>query len=597
MIIEISKKDFDEVKVGARKLDDDILNKLLPTWNSIEEQINGFRKRAYKKYEDNINKINTINFDYDRYYDNIISILGARGTGKTSVLLTMKYKREYENDDKKRDKDIILPLIVPDDMSKVSDTLGWIIESFDSEVTRLSEFIFNLENGSSNDYNYGRGSVLNKCIHDKEVKGNLHQRYRELKKAYSIRKNEYFKIITEQYVGKSEYIKDNEDIINADRNIILKFRKFVDELVVSKRKENNTKYIQNQESNEPLIFMFFDDVDISNDKCYEVLDTIVKFLTHENVVVFVSGDYKVFFETTTIELLKKEGLLDIQLLDRNFTYSEDEYVLDEGMLTIQNTLTRKKEYAQEFLKKVMPPTFRYEMPTLNNEQKAGFYYKDKNYKLSNLINQVFNLEKIFPNYYFLIFDNTPRGLINVYYSLWEYKNLKLVEVDSIYKINVINQFVDVIVKSSKVLVRYENVIRNFILFKDDHISIDYYNLEFACDNLLLPEKKSKDNLKRVNEFIVLYLLGKFTEKISKGIKLKIDVVNEYNSNLAVFMNKLNVNLIPKLDEKYEELIVKFYFKVVENITMKEIGLLFTNSETKNDESIVNEWKNYASITK
>jgi len=588
---ESTKNDLYEVKVGARKLEDEILNKLLPTWNSIEEQINGFRKRAHKKYEDNINKPNANNFDYDRHYDNIISILGARGTGKTSVLLTMKYKREYETNNKKIDKDINLPLIVPEDMSKVSDTLGWIIESFDGEVKRLSEFIVALENCYSNEYNYGKDVVLNKCIHDKESKGNLYQKYKELKKAYSIRKNEYFKIITEQYVGKSEYIKDNEDIINADRNIILKFRKFIDELIVSKRKENNNKYISNEESNEPLIFMFFDDVDISNDKCYEVLDTIIKFLTHENIVVFVSGDYKVFFETTTIELLKKEGLLDVQLLDRNFTYSEDEYILDEGILTIQNTLTRKKEYAQEFLKKVMPPTFRYEMPTLNNEQKAEFYYKNKEYNLSNLIKQVFNVEKTFPNYYFLIFDNTPRGLINVYYSLWEYKNLN--GLDNSYKINIVNQFVDVIVKSSKVLVRYENVIKNYILFNNEHISIDYYNLEFACDNLLLPEKKSKDNLKTVNEFIVLYLLGRFTEKISKGINLNITIVNKYNSNLSVFMNKLNVNLIPKLNEKYEELIVKFYFKIVENITMKEIGLLFNNSQ--NDS--IKELKKYTAVTK
>lgn len=570
---EINKRDLNEVKVGARILSREILDKFLPTWNNIEEQIRGFRKRAYKinQYNKlNFNKLSSNNIDHDRDYDNIISILGERGTGKTSVLLTIKNEIEYKEGREKTYKDIILPLIVPDDMSKISDALGWIILNFNDEVDRLSKILRGIDYEYDDQCKYLKKG-FEKCILNTNEDSKLRHRYTELKKAYSIRKKEYFEIITNQYIGKNEYISDNDEVINADRNIIIKFKAFIDELINSKRIENN----QRNKEDEPLIFIFFDDVDISTDKCYEVLDTILKFLTHQNIVVFVSGDYKVFSETMTIEFLRKDGLLDDKLLDRNFTESKGQYTLEEGIITIQNTLERKKRYTQDFLKKVLPPTFRYKMPTLNNEQKIKFCYKSEHDNLGSLINDVFG--EILPNYYFSIFDNTPRGLINVYYSLWEYKNLDS-EFKNNHKINIISQLISVIVNSSKVLVGYENVIKNYIVFNDNFININYNNLESECDNSLLSQKRLDEKLQTVNEFINLYLLGKFTEKISRGIEVNITMTNGYEGNISVFINKLNPHLVPELNQEYEELIVKFYFKIIENINMNEIEKLFKNDK-------------------
>ena len=65
------------------------------------------------------------------------------------------------------------------------------------------------------------------------------------------------------------------------------------------------KYINNTK-NEPLIYIFFDDIDLNTSKCLEIVNMILKYLCNVNIVVLVSGSYQTFSEAITISLLKKE---------------------------------------------------------------------------------------------------------------------------------------------------------------------------------------------------------------------------------------------------------------------------------------------------
>ncbi|MBY6808680.1 hypothetical protein, partial [Clostridium botulinum] len=93
-----SEKNRESLKIGARILHKTDLEALLPTYDNIFEQRDKFRYKA-KELNDN-NSDNEKEYQ-KREYNNIFSILGGRGTGKTSVLLTVKDKIENEDVDEK----------------------------------------------------------------------------------------------------------------------------------------------------------------------------------------------------------------------------------------------------------------------------------------------------------------------------------------------------------------------------------------------------------------------------------------------------------------------------------------------------------------
>ncbi len=173
-----------EVKIGARTLDKEELKILLPNNEELDEQIVNIRKVAKAvreqrrtnkkgKYEENFSFS-----EFDKDYNNVFSILGGRGSGKTSVLLTLKKRYTPE----KTHDDIMLPLIVPEEMSEGSNMLGWMISLFEEEVQKIEKEMSYIErerNETENNY-YKNGSI---------IKNNpLRKKYNELKRNFFLRK-------------------------------------------------------------------------------------------------------------------------------------------------------------------------------------------------------------------------------------------------------------------------------------------------------------------------------------------------------------------------------------------------------------------------
>ncbi len=569
------------VKIGARILQPGIMKNLLPDYENIYVQIKEFRKQAAIVSKEN----DEINSSYIHSYErrvlkelanvhyNIISILGGRGNGKTSTLLTLKYNISMNGNpyilDGDLRRDFILPLIIPDYMGVHNDPLGWVINYLENEMEEMEEIEKNTKKYYYHDYHFDGCGKSNKSEVSKALD--------ELKKAYEYRQELYINNLFGSGVrGDSDFIKYRDKITTADIELREKFSDYIGKLIKKKR-----ELFKNEEDieHEPMIFIFFDDVDISIEKCFDVLDTVLKFLTHPNVVIFISGDYCVFYETLTIEFLKKSGLNEKSLLDAKFLNYVD-----------KSALNSKQELSREYLKKVMPAAYRYKMPVLNDEQKINFKYYDdsKNslglnsnkelgeYNLKELIEYNFNENGDFKwtNLYLDIFDNKPRGLINVYVYL--YRKAKEIERgererEEIWSLIEIKRFIDILISSNDELSEYEEAINKFIYLINiqeksrERIIINYDYLYSLFESL---RKRMTMNKNLVLEKIInMLILGIFIEKIMMSINNKEQLGSIYTDKklknpISKFINMFDLNkkINNKLIEETNELefIMNFY---------------------------------------
>ena len=124
-----------KTKLGARILSKEELNAILPNAESIYEQIEVFREsipdesngQGHKQYE-------------TEQKTNNIGIMGRRGAGKTSILKTFYHILESEDaKDKEKAGDIILPIIIPENMSSGTTLMDAILGRLKSIVDEKME--------------------------------------------------------------------------------------------------------------------------------------------------------------------------------------------------------------------------------------------------------------------------------------------------------------------------------------------------------------------------------------------------------------------------------------------------------------------------
>ena len=116
-------------KLGARILSESECKLILPTYEQIKVQIENFRKEVKIKTKDSLEQ---------EQKTNNISILGCRGAGKTSLLKTIRneiIESKNDNDEKKR-TDVILPIVIPENMSKSSTMMATILGMFSPIVEK-----------------------------------------------------------------------------------------------------------------------------------------------------------------------------------------------------------------------------------------------------------------------------------------------------------------------------------------------------------------------------------------------------------------------------------------------------------------------------
>lgn len=338
-------------KMGIKILHQEQLENLFPDYKSllrrIEEhrtQIRGLRRLRGKMDE-----------QYNLMYDNIFSIMGKRGSGKTSAVLTLKQLLQNENA-----WDITLPIIMPEMIPPECSMIGWILSLLEDTVTELDNASIN-KSENSNGYFDG-------CMN--QPKNSLVREYNKVKELcysqfYQVKGTESFTaavINTEQQTQNS---------FNFSHELV----KFWDRLVDAVR----IAY-EPPKDEEPLIYIMFDDVDLIPDAVISLLSTIVKYLSHPNLVIFVTADEELLYDVIENSMNKKLGKYDeLQTYSSvmNYFTGGEESADEENIRKLKNQLSQKLKIVQEIPKlygdKILPPSCRYYLQTFEKFEEKGMF--------------------------------------------------------------------------------------------------------------------------------------------------------------------------------------------------------------------------------
>lgn len=468
--------------IGARSLNENQVRLIVPTYDNIIEQIEEMRREARSVSANNNNLTR-------KQYNNTIGLFGARGTGKTSTIFTILNKID------KNKNDIVLPIIEPDTYGDNTKITGVILGAFKEKIKELCEEIKKSENKS--DFS----DFFNECNFKKN--NELENSYNNLLEYYCYKESEYRQIITKNYNDMETYKKKYSYLLAPDYEFNKKFKDFID--IILRCKKNI-----NKEDKEPMIIIVIDDVDLKTQKCKEVIDGLVTFTCHPNIICFLSGDYEILEKSITLALLDSENVINSSIARE----------INNHLGIIET----KKDLTNEYLKKILPPAFRHNVVkwNLTNIPNFSFEVKENEITLISSLCEVFGEDCIFktnkrvnneltfmlkdielydffkdiPNLKipYSIFDNTPRGLVNVFYYLNKYKK----SFNEEKKFQFTKGLIDTIINSSTYLnKKKERIYKKYLIWgtneKNTDINFDFSDLIDELDKLENNNKEKSSN--------------------------------------------------------------------------------------------------------
>lgn len=366
-------------KVGIQILSDEGLANIFPNYKDLLENIEKCRDRIHQVSREG-------HYQYNLMYDNVFSIIGKRGTGKTSAIFTLKKMIEEKNS-KENTQDLLLPIIMPELFAGKDGILDWILAGLEEEVFRI-ENKFQKEAMSEYDalfdhacrYKTGTGSGL-------------------LRKKYEYLLEQKFsdKYKVEHADSYYEAIGNSAKQIKNSYRLMKDIYEFWDILAESIKKTADRKSGEGSEGREPLIYFFFDDVDLSPDKVEELLTAIRVYLAHPNLAVIITADEDVFLEVIENKLDEKMGRL--QKDQRKYLRKK----MDEALYTNGEYIYRIPGSSKEddelsdmsrmYLGKILPPSSRYYLSIFEHpEEKRNFVcsVENKTVSLFRLLNWQMN---------------------------------------------------------------------------------------------------------------------------------------------------------------------------------------------------------------
>lgn len=505
--------------LGARILTESEIKKTLATYDTIFNQIELFRE--------NVEELSEKDIDMTPQKINNIAILGKRGTGKTSILRTIR--ETLKKEDK---KDILLPIIIPENMSQNNSLMSSIIGMFSDIVKQ-----------------YKNENYVNDCIGNRKAKNELEEKYNDVVKQFCYIQPQYKHILMDNFISELEYTKKSSQIFNADQEFIKKFHRFINAL------------LKNCEEKKSMIFVFIDDIDLSTNRCMDVVKTLLSYISHPNIVTFLSGDLDTFEEAIAIDFLRQEQAFSEKVWNGKF--------INETSL-----LERKKELAYEYLKKVAPPIYRHNIKYWSLKDRGNYFIAQNEedtskeitlYKmLRKLEEKEFQKERFFTMYSeqetdkvlpltYHLFDETARGLNNVYAVLYDMYQKWINEKDIDYTDK--RNLIDTMISANPVLNGLRDNIDSIVHFnvEQEDVYIRYDNFVIYI-NEVLDIKQDKVNDKINNTTINDSSVGKIYIKNIGNAQLNVNkYFNKNNKNeskrKSIFILFLFLEFIKKLFEQ------------------------------------------------
>lgn len=289
-----------------------------------------------------------------KYSHNTITLLGTRGSGKTSFLLSLK--NEIGDDNRVQVLDIIDPTLIEEKGHVFLNLISIICDLVDSKLKKA-------ECNPTSDIDAKR----------RHWRSLVSELAAGLPSIDGVAKQSELKWEDPRYVMDIE-LKS----VEAARKLAQNFDEFlINSLKILKRK---------------VFLVLFDDIDVDSSKGYAVLETIRKYFTTGKIITVLSGDLRLYntlirqkkWSNFGEEIIKYEGSLDYNRRNASETMS---YYTD--MVT---------DLTSQYLLKIMQPQHRYHLGTLYELLKSS----DKpivnltksdvktSKKLSDVLQQIFN---------------------------------------------------------------------------------------------------------------------------------------------------------------------------------------------------------------
>ncbi|WP_339317276.1 P-loop NTPase fold protein [Paenibacillus sp. FSL R10-2734] len=480
----------EEVIIGARALGDQIY-KIMPTYQVLLKQLEGIRKSA-KELEGNEINQNMRKQDIN----NTIGIFGARGTGKSSALYTLR------QDLNQSEYNILLPLIEPDNFGENTKIIGSIVGFLQAEGNEL------LKSLEKQNLDQTQQRKLSTYFNNGTVKPNnlLKQIINKTVEYHLYTESQYRNMLSHHYEDLATHIKKSSRLLIPDIAFKNKLNELICEIV-------HVKKVLGKSEDPVLIYIFIDDIDLKTSKTRELMDALLQYTNHPNIVTVLSGDYDILTESLTLALLADEPLKEVGLSAYDSLKSLGESIVEtnkagndnppreEYLLTI---LGRKAGLAHEYLKKVIPSARRHQLVKWSEETIPYFAFGQATLmsQLAKLMGEqsIFSyteLREVFENdkeverkvtlpikKSYTIFDERPRGIVYAYYNLVQLLKVKESKSSEEEKFRFVKVFVDTLIFSSNKLLRFQEMIfEQFLLWGSDAKSsyIDY-SVDFSRKN-------------------------------------------------------------------------------------------------------------------
>lgn len=255
----------------------------------------------------NINKSQKSNYNVEHQY-NTISVFGDRGTGKTTFILSIlkHIEKKYENDAK------ILNIIDPTQMEEKEHVFLVVLSLIDTEVRKALD--------AQRDSNSSRV-----CCDEREWNNKLSLLAKGLPTLEGLNNKQYENWDDDSYIVERG-LKNVKSAYDLEKN----FHELIDLALTILHKK--------------FFVLAFDDIDVDMSKGWPVLETIRKYLTTPKLVIFLSGNLRLY--TYNVRMRQWKQLKELM------SYEEHDYESQVNKLEGQ------------YLLKVLKPENRIQLRTL-----------------------------------------------------------------------------------------------------------------------------------------------------------------------------------------------------------------------------------------
>jgi len=337
-------------KLGVKYLDDTQLTNGFPDWKALLQRIEDQRDIAKSAAKE---RSSTTEIRYPQMYDNLYAILGGRGAGKSSVVLTLRNKLS-----KPQNQNILLPIITPEVIvERECSILGWIMSATEMVLTELEQRIRHLGRRPSEITGFDAleiDSFFENCQFKKD--NELRKNYQELFKR---------SVQTSGKIDALAYSAEDEIGYRVEQSrrqykLIQDLNRFWHRLTAVWHSANCLESGGSSLPAPPLIILIFDDIDLVPERSMELLNTTFQYLTNPNIVIILTAAEKVLQDVIRLKMLERmagseaNSLLFDALPDtvKKATYN-----------TMLNTsqFTSLEHMASEYYDKVIPPSSRYRL--------------------------------------------------------------------------------------------------------------------------------------------------------------------------------------------------------------------------------------------